>query len=234
MNAERQFPYHYKVYESSIFVELYLPKKAHYQGALYKALTKGFKIEAVKRHFRKYREEIIELMKGYYIAGGMEERLEKIDDLPEFYKGYSMYEVDGVFYDEGVTFEEKTQVIRIFFRPNLKEVRRITKSMDKRKSAWLVKRALQIDRGERTREQLLEELSQAGKIDPEEKEVTRQLITHINNWKADVGLFVFGYLIFKICSRIKKLNKKTPAQMEREIWLASFWDCDVNRVLLKK
>ena len=34
-----QMPYKFNTYEPGVFVELYLPKKAKYQGRLYDALT---------------------------------------------------------------------------------------------------------------------------------------------------------------------------------------------------
>ncbi len=35
--------------EHGIFVEIYLPKKAEFQGTLYQALTEGFDIEKVRK-----------------------------------------------------------------------------------------------------------------------------------------------------------------------------------------
>lgn len=232
MNQSPQFPYQYKVYEPSIFVELYLPKKALYQGALYEALTEGFKPKVVENHFRENKQEILKLMKGYHISKGMDKRLDNIHTLPEFYKGYSMYEVDGVFIDDGAIIEERTQVIRMIFRPDIDEVRRITKRMAERKSAKLVKRALQINREDG--EILLSDLLREKQIGTKERQVAKELIKYINDWKADVGVFLFGYIIFKICHHIRRLNRRTPSQMEKEIWLAGFWDCDINRVMLNE
>ena len=229
---QQQFPYQYNVYEPSIFVELYLPKKALYQGALYEALTKGFELDDVRQHFKENKDEIIKLMKNYHIADGLDKRLDEIETLAGFYKGYSMYEVDGVFSaDDGTIFEERTQVIRVIFRPDIDVIRRITASMPERKSAKLVKRALQINREDKSilHEQLLSEKQ----IEAEEEQPVKELIEYVNNWKADVGLFLFGYIIFKICHHIERLNQGDPSRMEKEIWMASFWDCDINRVLLK-
>ena len=41
--------------EAGVHVELYLPKKAQYQGILYTTLTEGFDPAAVRRHFRSER-----------------------------------------------------------------------------------------------------------------------------------------------------------------------------------
>lgn len=44
--------YEFHFGDPDLFVELYLPKKAEYQGVLYKALTDGFGIEKVRNHLR--------------------------------------------------------------------------------------------------------------------------------------------------------------------------------------
>jgi hypothetical protein len=209
-----------------------LPKKALYQGALYEALTHGFELCKVIDHFKKNKQEILKLMGNYRISGGMEKRLDDIENLSASYKGYSMYEVDGVFFDNGEIIEERTQVIRIIFRPDIDKIRHITASIGERKSAKLVKRALQINREDGSI--LLRELLLDKQISKREKQAAKHLIEYVNHWKADVGVFVFGYLAFKICHHIKELNKETPSQMEKEIWMAAFWDCDINRVMLKE
>jgi hypothetical protein len=42
MTNERDLPYQFQSYRPGALVELYLPKKAMYQGMLYEALTEGF------------------------------------------------------------------------------------------------------------------------------------------------------------------------------------------------
>src|SRR5205085_1761634 len=84
----------------------------------------------IKRLLRRYSESI------KYIE-------QKVDDFPAILFGYSMYEVDGVFYNSKKTpkiQEERTQIIRLMFRPdftplvqvypgtkNRKKISRITK-----------------------------------------------------------------------------------------------------------
>ena len=52
------FPYEFHPYEPATLVEIYLPKKAKYQGILYDTLTKGFKTSYVKEHLQTADENV--------------------------------------------------------------------------------------------------------------------------------------------------------------------------------
>ena len=54
----KEIPYRFHKGDPGTFVEIYLPKKALYQGKLYNTLTNGFRNEGVLKHFRKNKEEI--------------------------------------------------------------------------------------------------------------------------------------------------------------------------------
>src|SRR5262245_1136935 len=88
--------------EHGIFVEIYLPKKAEFQRTLYQALTEGFDIEMVRSHFQAKQERINSFLRGHYSCQG------RIEGMRQVFYGYSMYEVDGVYYDSKnkKTFEE--------------------------------------------------------------------------------------------------------------------------------
>ena len=91
--------------ESGVFAELYLPKKAHYQGLLYETLTTGFLIEKVRTHFRRKRELILDYLArsvrfweapASIGAGGAELLSEEfIAQFPDLLHGYTMYEGHG-------------------------------------------------------------------------------------------------------------------------------------------
>jgi len=127
--------YQLQLFNPAVLVELYLPKKAEYQGVLYQTLTDGFKPEAVFAHFENERtkERLPHFLKHYaqHLMGVQPDdplkRIQhQIKELKEMagqssYIGYSMYEVDGVFFnkDKQEIEEERTQVIRLIFKPEL-------------------------------------------------------------------------------------------------------------------
>jgi hypothetical protein len=216
MKDKQGMPYQFQSYQPGVFIELYLPKKSMYQGMLYEALTDGFEFEKVKSHFRDKakREKIYQLLEAYDEVKNIEDRIEKIEP---FYWGYSMYEVDGVFFDpdKGIE-EERTQIIRIMFLPKMETIHQLVPRMEYSKLRRAVNKILKADRDER------EELR---KYQP-------QLVEYLNKWRGDVGLFLFGYIIFKLCSRINEVKADAEDELEKEIWLTSFWNLQVNKVKL--
>ena len=127
-------PYRFNYGEPGLFVEIYLPKKAVYQGALYDTLTEGFDLEAVKRHFTESDQDVRSFLKGNYEFRNFTK--ERVQQLSPSYEGYSLYELDGVFRshssqsrpDERVSqrgyqlFEERVQVIRLMFLPPIEHL----------------------------------------------------------------------------------------------------------------
>jgi hypothetical protein len=216
MNNQQDMPYQFQSYQPGVFVELYLPKKSMYQGMLYEALTDGFDFEKVKRHFLDdaKREKIYQLLETYDEVKNIEDRIEKMEP---FYWGYSMYEVDGVFFDpeKGIE-EERTQIIRIMFLPKMEAIHSLVPDMNYSKLRRAVNRILKADRDER------EEL----------RAYSPQLVEYLNRWRGDIGLFLFGYIIFKLCSRINEVKADAEDELEKEIWLTSFWNLQVNKVRL--
>lgn len=211
----KDMPYQFQSYQPGVFIELYLPKKAIYQGMLYEALTDGFDFEKVKSHFldEAKRAKIYQLLDTYDEVKNIDER---INEFEPFYWGYSMYEVDGVFFDPGRGIEEeRTQIIRIMFLPNLEAAHQLVPDMDYDKFRRAVARILKADRDER--EQL--------------RQYHPQLVEYLTKWRGAVGLFLFGYIIFKLCLRINEV-KADDDGLEKEIWLTSFWSLQVNKVKL--
>jgi len=216
MKNEIDMPYQFQPYLPGVFVELYLPKKSMYQGMVYEALTEGFDFQKVREHFldESKREKIYKLLQTYDEVKNIEERIDKIEP---FYWGYSMYEVDGVFFDpeKGIE-EERTQIVRIMFLPNMRTMHQLVPDMEYKRLRWAVKKILRADRNER------EKL----------KQHHSRLVDYLNKWKGDVGLFLFGYVIFKLCSRINEVKSAPGDDLEKEIWLTSFWNLEVNKVKL--
>ncbi len=216
-----QLKYQLNAGERGLLVEIYLPKKAEFQGRLYAALTEGFHLEKVKNHFREKRDEIEAFLRGRYpLDAGSIEAMEQVFD------GYSMYEVDGVFYDRqsGAISEERSQVIRLNFRPepdkaaalDEEQVRHVTESyLNTGNGADLLK--FYAEEGRATTPAVAREIT--------------KLLDYLERWRAQVGLFIFGYVVFEICERINELELAKGEPPEREILVTSFSNLTLNRVV---
>ncbi len=216
MQEQDSFPYRIRGYEPGIYVELYLPKRSRYQGRLYETLTRGFDPDEVRRHFTDpaKRPQIMEFLRSYAAEVDLDERVEGIEP---FYRGYSMYEVDGVFYSpERKTIEERAQIIRMMFIPDMERMRAYAPELEMSRIRKIVRRYFEEGRD--------------GFERPDE--LPTPLLKHISDWVDDIGLFLFGYIVFELCVKIDELNADDQGELEEEIWLSSFWDLRLNRVKL--
>jgi hypothetical protein len=213
MRARSPFPYRFHTYEPALFVEFYLPKKAKYQGVLYTSLTEGFNIDSVKKHLKsrgRIRRQINEFLENDALKRYSDAR---IDQMKRFRWGYSMYEVDGAFWDERIhdTEDERTQIIRMMFRFDLDEM---MNHCGISREEYLAQRDLIRDSFETNR---------TGRMALVGNRHNRQevaIIKYIDHWVDDIALFVFGYLLFRICLEVS----------EKEIWITSFGNLQLNRV----
>ncbi|MGH9427772.1 MAG: hypothetical protein ACRD2L_15900 [Terriglobia bacterium] len=209
--------------EHGIFVEIYLPKKAEFQGTLYQALTEGFDIEKVRGHFRAKREQINAFLQGHYSCDG------RIETMQQVFYGYSMYEVDGVYYDlkNKKTFEERNQVIRVMFKPDLEAVNIRTLPVERAQTVTklFVRHAGKTESFPTDHPQIYLNASE------QEKAMISSLLVYLEGWKYDVALFVLGYIVFEICERIQELDIMKGKDAEEEILVTSFWNLTVNRIV---
>jgi hypothetical protein len=213
MGSKNLFPYHFHGYEPGIFVEVFLPKKAKYQGRLYETLTNGFNIKNVKNNFKKNRKQIAVLLERFSEVGEITDS--RINLMKPLYWGYSIYEVDGVYFKTKKEIaEERNQVIRILFLPDIEKIEALTPETNYEEVRRIVKKYLSSDSEEREKI--------AG--------THRKIANFLNKWIADTGLFLFGYLIFELCERIKELNDQGKLPLEEEIWVSSFWSLEVNKI----
>ena len=199
--------YPYDIYkgESGIFFEKYLPKKAVYQGELYRVLTEGFKKEKIIKHFSnsKNKERIYYLVKKHYtILKNFQEILDIFneDEYEEIFYGYSMYEVDGVFYNKDAEnksqeiAEERTQIIRLMFKPNLDTF----KKLEYRKMVTITKTFLQCPISTKDYASHYPPIKDI--IEKEDDDETRNayesLLIYLDKWVKKVIIFTAGYIIF--------------------------------------
>lgn len=237
------YPYLVKPQEPAVFVELYLPKKAVFQGVLYNALTAGFRLEKVKEHFLK-----ADPTKQRQIRSLLGKSWTMVDysptDIQQFRRvffGYSLYDVNGVFLksagtepeaesDSDETYrvaEETSQVVRMVF-----------------KYPCAAESPIVIDFLMLAMRRPLSEMSQFADVHRTEittiagteAEHVFTLLEDLERWQMYVGLFVFGFLIYNICEGILHLGESTKVQidpadlLQDEIWVTSSWSTSMNVV----
>ena len=150
--------------------------------------------------------------------------------------GYSMYEVDGVFFDDKETnprkqiVEERTQVIRLMFKPDLSEF----ENMDYKRLATLVKTFLRAPLSHF--DSYLEYFEKSETFGNETlNDHDKNLLEYLARWVQRVIIFLIGYVVYEICNEISSLvrNKKIP-KYEDEIWVTSFWNLLVYNINFDK
>ncbi|HKO62819.1 MAG TPA: hypothetical protein VJV03_16765 [Pyrinomonadaceae bacterium] len=215
-------------------MEIYLPKKANFQGTLYETLTQGFDLEVVKAHFNNPLKEprIKDLLNRYHTISQYDARM--IDDFQRVFFGYSLYEVDGVFTGSRGIIEERVQAIRIIFKPDydyLFDNFRLSKIEKENNSQIrvIVRRFLRFSSPDVSA--FIEGLDK-----DENFEVKRELLQFVDKWIEYTCLFVFGYLVYEICAKITLLYHEDNIDLdkiEEEVWVTSFWNLGVNRICFK-
>lgn len=214
-------------YELGTYMEIYLPKKTIYQPFLFSVLTAGFDIEHVKKHFlsQSRRPAIAKFLHGNPNNPLWLEYSDAfVSELRAFFYGYSMYEVDGVFKGSETTqpvIEERTQVLRLLFRVDLDDIirRSGTQGLPRRLVRARVSQFLR----SHYRDKVIEEAET-----PEE----RRVFEAAYEWRSELGFFVFGYVIYELCSNIENPYREGRIQKpEDEIWVMHFANLELDRVL---
>jgi hypothetical protein len=98
--------------------EIYLPKKLEYQSELYATLRDGHSHEKVTE-WLLHRQEHVRPLLPPLLRHAFGRRLETRHRV---YYGFSMYEVDGVFFDGETPMEDRTQVLRLILYPDYKRI----------------------------------------------------------------------------------------------------------------
>jgi hypothetical protein len=222
-------PYKFNYGQPGHFVEIYLPKKAVYQGTLYDTLTKGFDLDVVRAHFRENEAGIKAFLKDNEELRNY--TTDQIERLSPAFNGYSLYELDGVFRSPRMPaeldrlYEERVQVVRLMFLPPEELIANVGDS-DK-------ERQLAARRYIRFWTQDWDEYR--ADLDRSSCNGARQEIGHrLHDWLKDVGLFLHGYILFKLCETIEKLSTDGAVNPEEEIWLTAFRCLAVVRTTREK
>jgi hypothetical protein len=207
--------YEFHFGDPGLFVEVYLPKKAEYQGALYKALTNGFNLALVQEHLRSNKTKVQSFLRRLRRVANYSD--EQVDQLTAVYQGYSMYEVDGVFNNGTPTkphlYEERTQIVRLMFVPPSDTEPFASRQFLRHWTHDLARFESEVganieggDLGAIARDRLVK-------------------------WLDDISLYINGYILFTICDSILRLFEEDRiAKVEDEVWVTSLRCLAVNRV----
>ena len=160
------------------------------------------------------------------------------------FHGWSMYEVDGVFlskrkkYGQRQIDEERTQIIRLIFVFNNRAEKQATKKghLDVYRAIlyWVMSIYGHTDYDAYWSEGEMERfLSRHGEWNDEKRRYARhnykRLAGAITKWVDDCGLFIFGFLLREIWTRMVELVKDVEGRkLEDEIWVSSIFHFNIN------
>ncbi|MDP3661420.1 MAG: hypothetical protein Q8R17_01015 [bacterium] len=235
--------------EQSIFSEIYFPKHAAYQGTIFDALEDGYSEKVVKDYMTVKVSELLTEFKDYpalfdpndyantrrvKTPVSITEALKRIEMYKSPFKGWSIYSVDGVFFDDDTRkmYEEAVQVVRIMFRFNSSFAD--TAAHDNCSDVLRCILFSVIARQGRLYEHKL-----WGKAEerwfiashepwPKKKRVFVEkhfadIAREVNKWIDDRSLFMFAYLV-------RQFGEKVLAEQlyEKEIWVTNLFDQNLN------
>ena len=223
--------YNLRLKQASIIVELFLPKKARFQGQLHDTLSEGLDIGRVRAHFGNPTRvaEISSTLVMPHLKAVVEDK-ERMSNFPQVFFGYSLYEVDGVYVKKnGPPAEESTQVVRMLFEPDAG-----TLFHDLHMESY---HAEQIMRAYQRARHVSEQ-----SVDPADFDVVKDVVdfkdieeavNRLRKWYMNVEVFVFGFVVFRLCEKIKELQGTIKGwKAEEEIWVTTT-DATLQRVVLK-
>ena len=241
--------------ERGVFAEVYFPKKVAFQGTIFTALEEGHEEENVKIYLKKKVNTLLKELAEYpvdifdpYRYGTLkkpnkpESTVAKVRKRINMYsspfKGWSMYEVDGVFFKRGRADEERTQVIRLMFRfrsPHIRLARRWDCEDVLRAILYFVIETRGFLSGgtawsKEAKQQFFarHEWDSAAKKEFAERNFTR-IAQRTLKWIDDCILFIFPYLVRNFSDKVLETRR-----LEDEIWVTSFFDLTLNVIRKSK
>ena len=245
-------PYVFTRRQRGIFAEIYFPKRVVYQRAIFRALNSGLHEDRVKRYFRRHINSLLLELADYpnlfdprqYERERTVQRrrirpseaLERIEMYRTYFKGWSMYEVDGMFLNEETNMlnEERTQVIRILFRPPtaflLEASQRRCYDVHKAITDWVIADPRRLD-GQRawSRQEKSRFVASLEPWPRQKREFVQEyfepIAKEVSKWVDDCALFGFGYLVRNFWNEVLATGRR-----EDEIWITSFFNLNINIV----
>jgi hypothetical protein len=253
-------PYIFNRGRRAILAELHFPKRVIYQTGIFDALKEGLDEAVVKQYLSDFIEPIMREMSEYALlfdprqyertrwpgtyAVSIQEARRRVAMYRSHFKGWSMYEVDGVYLNESPEKlhlpvieridDERTQILRLIFRMESEH-----ETAAKEEGCYDVLEAI-----------MRWTMGEHGRLDhvfpwrpgerqrffrvhgswPRHKrsfvEYHYEAITkEVKKWIDDTGMFVFGFLIRKFWEHVIQSKSR-----EVEIWTANFFNMNLNIV----
>ncbi|MBP2315059.1 hypothetical protein [Azospirillum soli] len=217
--------------EHGLQAELYLPKRADFQGVLYDTLTEAFDAANIRAYLANLhtRSHIVTLLERHW-----PELAHNIDAIAarlcSGIQGYTMYEVDGVYAGAGGVVSERTQIVRLMFVPGLDAMAaRVTLDPDPERNRARVRDEAQILLRNYGADAAFfkarnEDALKRGAIPAELLDLCRTL----EDWVEEVGLVLYGYVAGRVCLAIRDRHLRP----EEEIWVTTNWGFTLNALRL--
>ncbi len=243
--------------ERGLFVEVYFPKKAEFQATIYDTLKYGRDVKKVKAYFKRHARKLLAELALYpnlfdpdWYKTPPAERVEickptiagarkRFDAYVSQFRGWSMNEVDGMFFKGEKVYEERTQIIRLIFRFKS----RYTKAAERENCTDVLRSILYFAitaRGFVSGEAVWDEAhktqyiaNHAPWVDDSKREFAEKHFTAIARetikWTDNCALFIFAYLVREFSQEVLKSGK-----LEEEIWVMSFFGVTLNVIKKSK
>jgi hypothetical protein len=226
--------------ELGVMYEIMLPKKIQYQDFLFNSLVNGLRTFSYTKYFRENKESFMQLFEDYTDAINLKKNdLELFDaNYLDMIKGYSMYEVYGVFRQaDSYNFDEElTQIVRLYFIPDYAGIAKKFPGFTINEIQTYADMFFSLYKNMYRRQEGFpaspEILLRHGLTSPERYEPLHTYYTH---WVDAAMLCVFGYIVHEICRHLSTyFEEKKLKELEKEIWVTSHWGILINRNILKQ
>lgn len=235
--------------ERSIFSEIYFPKRAAYYGTIFDALRLGYNEVVVKEYLTPIVSDLLDEFRDYpalfdphdytrrrrvKTPVSVAEALKRIEMYRSPFKGWSVYSVDGVFFDDEtkVMYEEAVQVVRIMFRfessydavaaqAGCDDVLRCILFSSIARQGRLYEHKLW---GKAEEEQFMRNHAPwPARERAFAKQYFADIAKEVNRWIDDRALFIFAYLVRQFGDQVL-----TEQLYEKEIWVTNLFDQNLN------
>jgi hypothetical protein len=230
---------------------VYFPKRVAYQGRIFSALKDGLTENKVRAYISQHICEIMEEMRSYpqlfdpdqYERKAVSNRLkisskqalQRIEMYRSPFHGWSMHEVDGVFSgNDGRTYDERTQIIRLIFRATSKyhqiSIDAGCYDVFEALKRWVMAEHNRLDHILPWSAVEQSRFLNLHGIWPKHKQAFvvqyyESITKETKQWIDDIGLFIFGYLVRHFWKEVIACNAE-----EDEIWVTSFFNLNLNIV----
>ncbi|OGZ54446.1 MAG: hypothetical protein A3B25_00715 [Candidatus Ryanbacteria bacterium RIFCSPLOWO2_01_FULL_48_26] len=243
--------------ERGLFVEVYFPKKVEFQARIFNTLKNGRDAKLVKAYFKKHARKLLTELALYpnlfdpdWYNTHPTERVEirkptvararrRFDAYVSQFQGWSMNEVDGMFFKGEKVYEERTQVIRLIFRFKS----RYSKAAERESCNDVLRSILYYAitaRGLISGEAVWDDAHKAQYmanhapwVDDAKREFAEKHFAAIARetikWTDNCALFIFAYLVREFSQEVLKTGK-----LEEEIWVMSLFGVTLNVIKKSK